>query len=57
MHVAEYYNTRLECLVWINGSELNQQEKVNGMVRDFGLENSGCPMLIKFAIANVPEMC
>jgi hypothetical protein len=24
LHMAEYYNTRMKCLVWLNGSELNQ---------------------------------
>jgi hypothetical protein len=51
-HKAEYCNTHLRCLVWINGSELNQQEKVEGLVRDFGVENSGCPQIIKYTIAN-----
>jgi hypothetical protein len=54
-HKAKYYDTRLKCLVWINGSELNQQEKVEGMVTNFGVENSGCPHIIKCAIANVRE--
>jgi hypothetical protein len=54
--MAEYYNTRLNCYVWINGSELNQQEKVTGaMVTDFELENFGCPQLKQCAIANVRE--
>jgi hypothetical protein len=55
-HMSEYYNTRLKCKVWINGWELDQLEKVPGaVVADFGLENSGCPQLIRCAIANVRE--
>jgi hypothetical protein len=54
--MAEYYNARLKCNVWINIWELNQEEKVPGaVVADFGLEISGCLQLIRCAIANVRE--
>jgi hypothetical protein len=55
-HMVEHYNTRLKCNVWINGWELNQEEKVPGaVVSNFGVENSGCPQLIRCTIANVGE--
>jgi hypothetical protein len=54
--MSEYYNTLIDCKVWINGRELDQLEEVPGaLVLYFGLEKSGCPQLIRCAIANVRE--
>jgi hypothetical protein len=46
---------RVKNMVWINGKAFAQreEEKTGGEVADFGLENSGCPMLIRCAIENV----
>jgi hypothetical protein len=52
--MAEHYDTRFKCKVWINGWERDQLEKVPGaLVPDIGLENTECPQLIRCAIANV----
>jgi hypothetical protein len=44
-------------MVWINGKSYAQREEerpgTGGEIADFGLKNSGCPMLIQCAIENV----
>jgi hypothetical protein len=55
--MLQYYNMRVKSMVWINGKAFAQREEektgTGGEVADFGLKNSGCPMLIRCAIENV----
>jgi hypothetical protein len=56
-HMLQYYNMRVKIMVWINGKAFAQREEgrtgTGGEAADFGLKNSGCPMLIRCAIENV----
>jgi hypothetical protein len=55
-HMAEYYNTLINCNACINGWEHDQLEEVPGsVIYGFGVERAGCPQVIQCAIANVPE--
>jgi hypothetical protein len=54
-HKLEYYNMRVKSMVWVNGKAFAQreEERTGRDVLDFGLRNSGCPLLIQCAIENV----
>jgi hypothetical protein len=47
--MSEYYNVRLHKLIWINGTALNQLEEVKPevMIMDFGIDSTGCSLLIR----------
>ena len=54
-HKTQYYSMFFKSWQWINGEDLDQQEAVwpEITVMQFGIENTGCPLMIKTTIIHV----